>query len=172
MKRKHNLIDNSDNEETLSETKEPKIKRDLAKKEPGGPSNLRRILKYNAILATIFLVPFLAIKFCHQGDVQLGSLIDNFIGERCSSPIWVHKNISLLRKNLEDNFFGQHIAQSIILSQLSRRWTTSTHIGYQKPLVMSFHGWTGSGKVRIYSISQKQLTLFILIFLLFFIRTI
>lgn len=163
MKRKHNLIDNSDNEEFLSETKEPKIKRDLAKKETGGSSNLRRILKYNAILATIFLVPFLAIKFSHQGDVQLGSLIDNFIGERCS-PIWLHKNISLLRNNLEDNFFGQHIAQNIILSQLSRRWTTQ-YIGYQKPLVMSFHGWTGSGKVRLYSISQKQ---FILIFFLSF----
>ena len=145
MKRKHNLIDNSDNSET--ETKEPKIRRDLAKKETGGSSNLRRIFKYNAILATIFLVPFLAIKFSYQGDVQLGSLIDNFIGERCLAPIWVPKNLSLLRNNLEDNFFGQHIAQNIILSQLSRRWTAN-YIGYQKPLVMSFHGWTGSGKVR------------------------
>ncbi|VVC33604.1 Hypothetical protein CINCED_3A022350 [Cinara cedri] len=49
-----------------------------------------------------------------------------------------------LQRDIEENFFGQHIASKIILSALKGNFIRSTH--NKKPLVMSFHGWTGCGK--------------------------
>ena len=63
--------------------------------------------------------------------------------EQCNS-LWMTRNVTTLRDSLESNVFGQHIATKLILSALSRRWTTDE--APKKPLVMSFHGWTGSGK--------------------------
>lgn len=45
---------------------------------------------------------------------------------------------------MEEKFFGQHIASKLILSALKGNFNRSTQ--NKKPLVMSFHGWTGSGK--------------------------
>lgn len=45
---------------------------------------------------------------------------------------------------MDRNFFGQHIASKIILSALKGNSNRSNN--NKKPLVMSFHGWTGSGK--------------------------
>lgn len=45
---------------------------------------------------------------------------------------------------MEKQFFGQHIASKIILSSLRGNYHRSSN--NKKPLVMSFHGWTGSGK--------------------------
>ena len=65
-------------------------------------------------------------------------------GEQCNS-MWTTKDLPMLRNSFEKNVFGQHIAIKLILSVLSRRWTQSD-ADVKKPLVMSFHGWTGSGK--------------------------
>jgi len=69
------------------------------------------------------------------------------IGEQCSS-VWISANITHLRKALDEKVFGQHIATRQVLASLQRRWTMASDPAYQpeKPLVMSFHGWTGSGK--------------------------
>lgn len=45
---------------------------------------------------------------------------------------------------MDTNFFGQHIASNLILSALKANYHRSSN--NKKPLVMSFHGWTGSGK--------------------------
>lgn len=45
---------------------------------------------------------------------------------------------------MDKKFFGQHIASKIILSALKGNMHRSKN--NKKPLVMSFHGWTGSGK--------------------------
>lgn len=45
---------------------------------------------------------------------------------------------------MDANFFGQHIASKLILSALKSNYQRSSN--NKKPLVMSFHGWTGSGK--------------------------
>jgi pantothenate kinase-related protein Tda10 len=45
---------------------------------------------------------------------------------------------------MNNKVFGQHLASKIILSALKGN---SNRIKYnKKPLVMTFHGWTGSGK--------------------------
>jgi len=45
---------------------------------------------------------------------------------------------------MDKNFFGQHIASEIILSAL--KGNSRRSISNKKPLLMSFHGWTGCGK--------------------------
>lgn len=49
-----------------------------------------------------------------------------------------------LKNDLDKHFFGQHIASNIILSALKGNSQRSKI--NRKPLVMSFHGWTGVGK--------------------------
>ncbi|XP_050546451.1 torsin-1A [Daktulosphaira vitifoliae] len=49
-----------------------------------------------------------------------------------------------LKNDLDKHFFGQHIASNIILSALKGNSQRSEK--NRKPLVMSFHGWTGVGK--------------------------
>lgn len=138
-KRKHHMMDQSDDEHD-SVRQQPKLKSEGSNSKRG---RLIQILYINLIIVTIFLIPFFAIKFSHQ-EGFLNDVVDSIIGERCSSPTWVPKNLSLLRSSFHENVFGQHIAENIILSALSRRWSSNNY--FQKPLVLSFHGWTGSGK--------------------------
>lgn len=49
-----------------------------------------------------------------------------------------------LQRDMKNNFFGQHIATKIVLSALKGHVNRTGNS--KKPLVMSFHGWTGSGK--------------------------
>merc|ERR1719320_624908 len=53
-----------------------------------------------------------------------------------------------LRQDLDENAFGQHVATRQIMAALQRRWAMANddHASPDKPLVLSFHGWTGSGK--------------------------
>uniref|UniRef100_A0A8C1Z3A7 Torsin n=1 Tax=Cyprinus carpio TaxID=7962 RepID=A0A8C1Z3A7_CYPCA len=48
-----------------------------------------------------------------------------------------------LEEDLRENFFGQHIASNVILSAVSLFMTDSNP---NKPLVLSFHGTSGTGK--------------------------
>lgn len=49
-----------------------------------------------------------------------------------------------MERDIKKNFFGQHIASKIIVSALAGNLHRSSN--NKKPLVMSFHGCTGSGK--------------------------
>ena len=146
MKRKFALIEDSD-DDVVSDTIINKDHVPNISPKHKQRNRFKQILYINLIIVSIFLIPFLAIKSLNQGPIL--DNIDKLIGERCSSHTWVPKNITQLKKSLENNLFGQHIAQNVILSSLSRRWgTKSSHqtTSNNKPLVMSFHGWTGSGK--------------------------
>ena len=49
--------------------------------------------------------------------------ISSFLfGEQCNS-VWTTRNVTRLKQSLQQNVFGQHIAQKLILSVLSRRWS-------------------------------------------------
>ena len=61
----------------------------------------------------------------------------------CCGHHWIRPNISLLEQSLGENLFGQHLVTSLV----SR--AVRAHVRKKDPkkaLVMSFHGWTGSGK--------------------------
>lgn len=53
------------------------------------------------------------------------------------------KNISGIGSTLKMELYGQHIAQKLVTSALKNHFNKQ---GIRKPLVLSFHGWTGIGK--------------------------
>ena len=107
------------------------------------------------ILPITCAVGLFSFIFCCQASNNFLPVISNFVpkdissylfGEQCNA-MWTTKNITKLKYSLEQNVFGQHIAIKLILSVLNRRWSQGKDDAFsKKPLVMSFHGWTGSGK--------------------------
>ena len=95
------------------------------------------------------LIGFLAAigaLFWPRIAVQLSPYVPKILlGEQCSR-VWIKSNLTELNQAMESNVFGQHIARKLVLGALKRRWTSDPNLEFQKPLVMSFHGWTGSGK--------------------------
>lgn len=62
--------------------------------------------------------------------------------------------LPVVKTDLERKVFGQHLAVQLILRALS----TNIHSKRpKKPLVMSFHGWTGTGKTFVSSIIAENL---------------
>ncbi|KFM81465.1 Torsin-1B, partial [Stegodyphus mimosarum] len=68
-----------------------------------------------------------------------------FMSERCDD-YWVHFNSAELGNRLKKHLYGQHLVAQIVPQSLK------AHVAKAKPnkaLVMSFHGWTGSGKNHV-----------------------
>ncbi|XP_025957604.2 torsin-1A-like [Dromaius novaehollandiae] len=63
-------------------------------------------------------------------------------------------NFSVLKMDLERKVFGQHLAVQTVLRALSTNVYSKRP---KKPLVMSFHGWTGTGKSFVSSIIAENL---------------
>ncbi|XP_071768135.1 torsin-1A isoform X1 [Centroberyx gerrardi] len=61
----------------------------------------------------------------------------------CCRPEWISFNRSGLETDLERKLFGQHIASRIILKAVTGFMNNENP---KKPLVLSLHGWTGTGK--------------------------
>ncbi|NXE77548.1 TOR1B protein, partial [Cochlearius cochlearius] len=63
-------------------------------------------------------------------------------------------NLSAIKMDLEKKVFGQHLAIQIVLRALSANMNSKRP---RKPLVMSFHGWTGTGKSSVSRIIAENL---------------
>ena len=61
----------------------------------------------------------------------------------CCSSSWRPGNFSHLDQELESHLVGQHLARKLVTRAVKGHQTNPAP---SKPLVMSFHGWTGSGK--------------------------
>ncbi|KAK9532342.1 hypothetical protein VZT92_009730 [Zoarces viviparus] len=61
----------------------------------------------------------------------------------CCRPEWISFNRTGLEADLESKLFGQHIASRIILKAVTGFMSNENP---KKPLVLSLHGWTGTGK--------------------------
>jgi len=61
----------------------------------------------------------------------------------CCNNNWRPANYSRLEELLEENLVGQHIARDMVVRAVKGHQRNPTP---SKPLVLSFHGWTGSGK--------------------------
>ncbi|CAH2316339.1 torsin-1A-like isoform X1 [Pelobates cultripes] len=59
-----------------------------------------------------------------------------------------------LHNDLNEKLFGQHLAHNMVLRSLN---VFMKNANPRKPLVMSFHGWTGTGKNYITSIVVKNI---------------
>ena len=62
--------------------------------------------------------------------------------ECCGAP-WLTPNLPALEERLEGNVFGQHLVTRLVTRAVRAHVRKSEP---KKALVMSFHGWTGSGK--------------------------
>ncbi|XP_056289032.1 torsin family 1 isoform X2 [Pseudoliparis swirei] len=76
------------------------------------------------------------------GLAAVGRAIYNYLHESCG-PKWIHFNATGLQADLEAKLFGQHIASRIILKSVTGFMGNDNP---KKPLVLSLHGWTGTGK--------------------------
>ncbi|XP_074547306.1 torsin family 1 isoform X1 [Halichoeres trimaculatus] len=61
----------------------------------------------------------------------------------CCRPEWITLNKTGLKTDLESKLIGQHVASRIILKAVTGFMSNSNP---KKPLVLSLHGWTGTGK--------------------------
>ncbi|KAF8789218.1 Torsin-1B like protein [Argiope bruennichi] len=74
--------------------------------------------------------------------------------EECCDDQWIDLQSSDLKEDFTHNLFGQHLAKRIVPKALQM------HVLKTKPkkaLVMSFHGWTGSGKNHVSQMLVKHL---------------
>lgn len=61
----------------------------------------------------------------------------------CCDDGWVHFNATGLRYDLERQLHGQHLVKNSVIKSLKGHFNNPHP---DKALVLSFHGWTGSGK--------------------------
>lgn len=69
--------------------------------------------------------------------------VDIFSLHECCGKPWIKNDVTGLRNDLKKNLFGQHIVQQIVPPAIAASISATSPT---KPLVMSFHGWPGSGK--------------------------
>jgi len=63
--------------------------------------------------------------------------------ECCSSPHWLPLNVTKFEESFDAYVFGQHIVRNIVSKALRSHLKKTKS---NKALVLSFHGWTGTGK--------------------------
>ena len=74
--------------------------------------------------------------------------------ECCASPHWVIHNVTRFQEYFDTFVFGQHLVRDIVSKALK------THLKKAQPkkaLVLSFHGWTGTGKNFVASFIAQSL---------------
>ncbi|XP_054612826.1 torsin family 1 isoform X3 [Dunckerocampus dactyliophorus] len=72
----------------------------------------------------------------------------------CCRPEWIFFNRTGLEASLQTKLFGQHIASHIILKAVSGFMSNDNP---KKPLVLSLHGWTGTGKNYVSSLIAESI---------------
>lgn len=72
----------------------------------------------------------------------------------CCNAASIPGNTTRMKEEFEMHVFGQHIATDLVLNAIAAHWN-SNHA--KKPLTMSFHGYTGSGKNFIAQIIAESL---------------
>ncbi|XP_044162645.1 torsin-1A-like [Bufo gargarizans] len=63
-------------------------------------------------------------------------------------------NFAALKKDYSTNVFGQHLVAPVILKAVPDFWNNTNP---KKPLVLSFHGWTGGGKNLVSQVLVRNL---------------
>lgn len=109
-------------------------------------------MKLELILAVFFSQLFVAISIDPiSTTVAIGASVfkkaENWFctsGLReCCDSNWIKDDLKGLKKDLETKLHGQHLVGPIVTRAIKAHITDEDP---QKPLVMSFHGWTGGGK--------------------------
>ncbi|XP_059849651.1 torsin family 1 [Hypanus sabinus] len=74
--------------------------------------------------------------------------------QECCEAQWIEFNSTGLQMDLDNKMFGQHIAKQVILKTVSGFLSNPNP---KKPLTLSLHGWTGTGKNLISKIIAENI---------------
>ena len=110
----------------------------------------------NSVLANqMLLQPLLlsALILLSSTFNQSNASIDCKLNECCEEP-WISNNIANLTKSLLKHLFGQHLARESIPKLIKAHVTNPAP---QKPLALSFHGGTGTGKTWVSKLIAESL---------------
>ncbi|XP_047123964.1 torsin-1A isoform X1 [Hydra vulgaris] len=99
---------------------------------------------------------FIYISCTHQNQKSFEYLNEKDFckNNECCNDQWLIQDLSGLEKELNEKVFGQHLANKLISKAVK------SHIKNKdpkSPLVMSFHGWTGTGKTFVSQIVANSL---------------
>ncbi|XP_047125755.1 torsin-1A [Hydra vulgaris] len=72
----------------------------------------------------------------------------------CCNNLWVRQSPIYLKKQLNSKLFGQHLVEDLVVKPINDHIENNNP---SSPLVMSFHGWTGSGKNFVSQIIANSL---------------
>ncbi|XP_054612825.1 torsin family 1 isoform X2 [Dunckerocampus dactyliophorus] len=109
------------------------------------------VLSTTAVLVSAF-DPFTTTVLVGVG-AALSRSIYNYLHENCDHK-WIAFNATGLEASLQTKLFGQHIASHIILKAVSGFMSNDNP---KKPLVLSLHGWTGTGKNYVSSLIAESI---------------
>ncbi|XP_047125763.1 torsin-1A isoform X1 [Hydra vulgaris] len=74
--------------------------------------------------------------------------------KECCDDNWINHDVSGIQNSLNEKLFGQHLVIKMVGKAVESHTKEKSP---KKPLVMSFHGWTGSGKSFVADIVAKHL---------------
>lgn len=74
--------------------------------------------------------------------------------KECCNGRWIPLHLSGLNADLGNKVFGQHLAREVVYKAIKGHVQNANP---PKPLVLSFHGWTGSGKNHVSRLIAKNL---------------
>ena len=77
--------------------------------------------------------------------------------ECCSSPDWIPNNVTKFEEYFDKYVFGQHIVRNVVKKALRSHFKKIVQEKSNKALVLSFHGWTGTGKNYVATFIAKSL---------------
>uniref|UniRef100_A0A5S6QYF0 Torsin n=1 Tax=Trichuris muris TaxID=70415 RepID=A0A5S6QYF0_TRIMR len=72
----------------------------------------------------------------------------------CCSNEYVRNDLAGLKMELKQRVYGQHLVVNTVVNALGAHFSA---IDKKKPLVLSFHGWTGGGKNYVTSFIARHL---------------
>lgn len=74
----------------------------------------------------------------------------------CCTDDWLKLNTAGLQQTMRKRLYGQHLAQGTVVAAIDAHWNNKNP---KKALVLSFHGWTGSGKNYLTSMIAENIYL-------------
>ncbi|XP_055516133.1 torsin-1A-like isoform X3 [Leucoraja erinacea] len=109
-----------------------------------------------AVLLVLLSTPFLAVvESISMGTFFTGLFPKLFCKfQECCDDEWVKLNLTGLKMDLDNKLFGQHIAKQVVLKAVNGFFTNPNP---KKPLVLSLHGGTGTGKNLISKIIAENI---------------
>ena len=105
-------------------------------------------------LYQLYAITIIFLVFITQSD-SFASYFYCKYNECCDEP-WIRNNVATLSANLKEHVFGQHLVHNSV-PKLIRAHLNNPNP--KKPLVLSFHGGTGTGKTWVSQLISESLYL-------------